>query len=430
MKELKYGTSGPDVELLQLAMQRSGYYDDAVDGVFGPRTLNALRRFQASFGLASDGIVGKNTWKQLRPFLVGYFTTKIRPGDTYYRLAKRYDTTVAAIQTANPRYNSENLEIGATLIVPYGFDLVPTNVHYTSELMELLIEGLYVRYPFIQEGSIGKSVMGKPIYSIIIGNGEKQAFFNASHHANEWITTPLVMKFMESYLNAYMNKSTILGRKAEMLYENTKLFAVPMVNPDGVDLVNGAIDKSNQYYKEATAISAEYSFIRFPDGWKANITGTDLNLNYPAGWEQAKQIKYAKGYVSPAPRDFVGTEPLSAPESRAVYEFTLANNFKLIFAYHTQGQVIYWKFHEIEPPHGYEIGQALAQVSGYLLDTVPDESSNAGYKDWFILEYNRPGYTVEAGLGMNPLPLAQFGTMYRDNAGLMVTALEETAKLD
>ena len=109
MKELKYGTSGPDVELLQLAMQRSGYYDDAVDGVFRPRTLNALRRFQASFGLASDGIVGKNTWKQLRPFLVGYFTTKIRPGDTYYRLAKRYDTTVAAIQTANPRYNSENL---------------------------------------------------------------------------------------------------------------------------------------------------------------------------------------------------------------------------------------------------------------------------------------------------------------------------------
>ena len=287
-----------------------------------------------------------------------------------------------------------------------------------------------MRYPFIQEGSIGKSVMGKPIYSITIGNGEKQAFFNASHHANEWITTPLVMKFMESYLNAYMNKSTILGRKAEMLYENTKLFAVPMVNPDGVDLVNGAIDKSNQYYKEATAISTAYSFIRFPDGWKANIAGTDLNLNYPAGWEQAKQIKYAKGYVSPAPRDFVGTEPLSAPESRAVYEFTLANNFKLILAYHTQGQVIYWKFHEIEPPHGYEIGQALAQVSGYLLDTVPDESSNAGYKDWFILEYNRPGYTVEAGLGMNPLPLAQFGTMYRDNAGLMVTALEEAAKLD
>ena len=108
----------------------------------------------------------------------------------------------------------------------------------------------------------------------------------------------------------------------------------------------------------------------------------------------------------------------------------MANNFKLILAYHTQGQVIYWKFHEIEPPHGYEIGQALAQVSGYLLDTVPDESSNAGYKDWFILEYNRPGYTVEAGLGMNPLPLAQFGTMYRDNAGLMVTALEEAAKLD
>ena len=90
--------------------------------------------------------------------------------------------------------------------------------------------------------------------------------------------------------------------------------------------------------------------------------------------------------------------------------------------------MIYWKYQDIEPPRGYEIGTALAEASGYTLDLVPAESSFAGYKDWFILNYNRPGYTVEAGLGVNPLPLSQFGTMYRDNAALMVTALEETAK--
>lgn len=428
MRVLKYGMSGPDVELLQLGMKRAGYYSDEIDGVFGPRTRNALRRFQASFGLNPDGIAGPATWRVLRPFIVGYFRTQIRSGDTFYRLAKRYDTTVNAIASANPSVDADNLRIGDSLIIPYGFDLVPTNVHYTSELMEYIVEGMAARYPFISVGSIGKSVMGKPIHSMVIGVGEKQAFYNASHHANEWITTPLVLKFAESYLKAYIDKTTILGRNAENLYNSTKLFLVPMVNPDGVDLVNGAFESKDKYYGEAEAIARAYPTIRFPDGWKANIAGTDLNLNYPAGWERAKEIKFARGFTSPAPRDYVGTAPLSAPESRAVYDFTRKNNFLLILAYHTQGQVIYWKYQDIEPPRGYEIGQALAQVSGYALDTVPDESSFAGYKDWFILDYNRPGYTVEAGLGMNPLPIAQFNTMYRDNLGIMVTALEAAAE--
>lgn len=428
MRVLKYGMSGPDVELLQLGMKRAGYYSDEIDGVFGPRTRNALRRFQASFGLNPDGIAGPATWRVLRPFIVGYFRTQIRSGDTFYRLAKRYDTTVNAIASANPSVDADNLRIGDSLIIPYGFDLVPTNVHYTSELMEYIVEGMAARYPFISVGSIGKSVMGKPIHSMVIGVGEKQAFYNASHHANEWITTPLVLKFAESYLKAYIDKTTILGRNAENLYNSTKLFLVPMVNPDSVDLVNGAFESKDKYYREAEAIARAYPTIRFPDGWKANIAGTDLNLNYPAGWERAKEIKFARGFTSPAPRDYVGTAPLSAPESRAVYDFTRKNNFLLILAYHTQGQVIYWKYQDIEPPRGYEIGQALAQVSGYALDTVPDESSFAGYKDWFILDYNRPGYTVEAGLGMNPLPIAQFNTMYRDNLGIMVTALEAAAE--
>ena len=44
----------------------------------------------------------------------------------------------------------------------------------------------------------------------------------------------------------------------------------------------------------------------FQVGWKANINGVDLNLQFPAGWENAKEIKYAQGFNKPAPRDFVG----------------------------------------------------------------------------------------------------------------------------
>lgn len=146
----------------------------------------------------------------------------------------------------------------------------------------------------------------------------------------------------------------------------------------------------------------------------------DLNLQFPAGWENARKIKFGQGYTKPAPRDFVGYGPLTEPEALAIYNFTLIHDFKLILAYHTQGEVIYWKFANYLPENSEEIGKKFAKASGYTLDITPPESSFAGYKDWFIQEYNRPGYTIEVGLGKNPLPISQFDKIYNDNIGILV----------
>ena len=59
-----------------------------------------------------------------------------------------------------------------------------------------------------------------------------------------------------------------------------------------------------------------------------------------------------------------------------------------------------------------------------LYADVPYESSFAGYKDWFIQRFRRPGYTIEAGRGENPLPLDQFEEIYRNNLPILVTAAQ------
>lgn len=420
---IKQGDRGPGVQLIQLALARSGFPPaGGTDGIFGPATKSALMRFQAANSLRADGIAGPATERALRPRLVGYATATIRPGDTMYKISRRFSADLSAVIAANPTLDPLDLPIGARLTVPLPFDVVPVEAAFTSTLLALCTEGLKARYPFIKLSSEGKSVMGRELKCISVGAGRKQLFLNAAHHANEWITSLFAMRFLEQYLKAVASGSRFFGYDAGALYSSVSFICLPMVNPDGVDLVTGEITPGSARYEKALAMN--YPGLPFPDGWKANIEGTDLNLQYPAGWEKAREIKYAQGYTRPGPRDYVGPAPLSAPESRAVFELTNKSDFAMTLSYHTAGEVIYWKYDGLEPPFSRAYGEALSASSGYPLELTPDASGNAGYKDWFILQYDRPGYTVEAGSGTSPLPLSQFARIFEANAPLVMRALE------
>ena len=422
MDILRFGDRGPAVEYLQLALSRLGY-KSGIDGNFGNETLRNVLAFQRNQGLVPDGIVGEKTWALLLPILRGYTYYTVKPGDTVYNLAKVFYTSPDAILRANPALVPTSLRVGTRIIIPYGFSLIPTNVSYTYMLYKLLVDGLRVRYPFLKVGSVGTSVMGNNLYSLKVGEGENEVFYNASHHANEWITTPVLLKFLEEYAESYARGADIFGYNAQNLYNAVTLYTVPMVNPDGIDLVNGAIDENSAFYRNALSYAQNYPQIPFPDGWKANIEGIDTNLSYPAGWDRAREIKFSQGFTSPAPRDFVGNAPLAAKESAAIYEFTRAHDFLLTLSYHTQGEVIYWQFLDYLPPNSREIGELFSSVSGYSLEATPYASSFAGYKDWFIEAFNRPGYTIEAGSGQNPLPISDFSKIYSDNIGILASGL-------
>ena len=387
MRNLYQGDRGITVRYLQLALSRAGY-PLALDGIFGEGTCAALGRFLGKEHVCeADG----EAWERLTPYLKGYEQTD----DGGIRL--------------------------------FDFPLVSTEVPYTSLLTCYVVEGLVARYPFLLRGNIRKSVMGREIPYLQIGTGKTQVCYNASFHANESITTPILLKFAEDFAKAYESGGELYGTPARELYQTYRLYLVPLVNPDGVDLVNGYLT-TGSYYRQAKRIGQQYFSIPFPTGWKANIEGTDLNLQFPAGWEMAKEIKFALGFDSPAPRDYVGTAPLSAPESAAMYRFTKEHEFALILAYHTQGEVIYWKYRDYEPKHSFEIAQYFGEVSGYTVETTPAESGNAGYKDWFIQDYNRPGYTIEVGLGVNPLPMDSFDGIYEANTGILTGGMTQLAQ--
>jgi g-D-glutamyl-meso-diaminopimelate peptidase len=426
MKILRLGSAGPSVQLLQLALTRAGFGPLALDGAFGRATQSALKRFQTAAGLTPDGAAGAATHTALRPYYTGYLVHIVRPGDTLWSIARARGAELTAVETANPGLAAPDLRPGDRVTVPLPFAVVPTDIDYASPLVDFCAEGLAARYPFIQKGVLGKSVMGKPLWYLRLGEGENRVFYNASHHANEWITTPVLLKFAEELAAAYAAGGTVYGQDVRRLLAASSIYIAPAVNPDGIDLVTGELD-SGPYYAAAERLAAGYPRTPFPSGWKANIAGTDLNLQYPAGWEQAKKNKYALGFTGPGPTDYVGPAPLSAPESRAMYDFTLSLAPALTLSYHTQGRVIYWKFLDFEPKNSRRIAETFAAVSGYAAEETPYASGFAGYKDWFIQQFDRPGYTIECGLGTNPLPVADFAKIYSDNLGILTLGAAVTA---
>ena len=62
---LKQGCTGSEVRTVQTKLKRWGYYDGAIDGIYGSRTKKAVIYFQKKNGLTADGIVGKKTFAAL-----------------------------------------------------------------------------------------------------------------------------------------------------------------------------------------------------------------------------------------------------------------------------------------------------------------------------------------------------------------------------
>ena len=180
-------------------------------------------------------------------------------------------------------------------------NIVPTTVNYNSSLLRQNLTSLIRAFPFLNIQVVGSSVLGRPIYVVKLGNGPKKVFYSASFHANEWITSVLLMKFIEDYANSYVENTSLYGYSIRNLFNSVSIFLMPMVNPDGVDLVTNSLLNNSPAYQYARIIANQYSFIPFPSGWKANIRGVDLNLQFPADWEQAKALKYSQGFTRSSP---------------------------------------------------------------------------------------------------------------------------------
>ena len=301
--------------------------------------------------------------------------------------------------------------------------IIKTNKNYTYDILKNDLLFLNYEYPFFKINNIGESTLREKIIYIKLGEGNKKLFINSSHHANEWMTSLVTMMFIEKYLKLYNKKEYYKGYDIKELWEKVSVFIVPMVNPDGVNLCL----KNKKIINEKIYIEIWKEYENKLEDWKANIRGVDLNLNYPAGWEQAVINKRKKGIDKPGPRDYPGPNAVSEIETKNIINFTKLYNFDMTISMHSQGQEIYYNYLNYKIDKAYEIGKKLEKVSGYLLTNPDYNSSFAGYKDWFIENFKKPGYTIEIGKGEDgkSLPLEKIEEIYGEVEEIFFMAIEE-----
>ncbi len=285
---------------------------------------------------------------------------------------------------------------------------------YTSQQLQSDAVKIKRLYPFVEQNVIGHTHMGQPIIEFQIGKGNKRVHYNGAFHANEWITSNVLMTFMNDYLLSLTNRRHMRGLHPAAFYEQVTLSIVPMVNPDGVDLVLQGLPEKKSFRESLLSLNNNK---RDFSQWKANIKGVDLNDQFPASWDLEKAQRESEAGA----RDYPGDAPLSEPEAIAMHKLAEEKQFDRVFAFHTQGKEIYWGYEGFEPPLSGTMAKELERVSGYK--SVQYVPSHAGFKDWFIQAYRRPGFTVELGEGVNPLPLEAFDEIYQEALGILLAGL-------
>lgn len=341
---------------------------------------------------------------------------QVKAGDSVWKLSRDRGVPMDVILLLNQSVNPNQLAVGQRLQLPLRVTWFVVDIRkpYDSAALREDLNRLMDIYPFIAYQNIGNTVMNKPIPELRIGKGKKKVHVNGAFHANEWITTPVLIKFLNQYLLALTNSSSIRGLAMWPYYEEVTFSMVPMVNLDGVDLVIHGLPNQEPYRSNVLSYNGGNTNFQ---GWKANINGVDLNDQFPALWER----EVARNPVERGPRDYPGTAPLTEPEAIAMANLTRQSDFDHVLAFHTQGQVIYWGFENREPAYAETIANEFARVSGY--EAIRNVESYAGYKDWFIYDFRRPGFTIELGTGVNPLPLSQFDEIYEESLGILLASM-------
>lgn len=287
----------------------------------------------------------------------------------------------------------------------YALDTVVPTDAYTHEQMLADLESIAGAYPdLVTLGSIGTSELGRDLPVVILGdvNAEHHVLIHGSIHAREHACTWLLMALVDYWTGNGIGD-----------YGDVCFHIIPMVNPDGVTIVQtGELPQELQsvYDRDVAQGYTSLSLTEYAAQWKANGKGVDLNRNFDAGWE----LFADRGSASS--ERYKGEAPFSASEAKALRDYTLKYDFDVTVSYHAMGSMIYYEYGSRTDVNAasLDLSRTIGNVNGYP-SLGSDGLDAAGYKDWAIDSLGIPSLTIEIGSESAPLKLRELDAVFARN---------------
>ncbi|MEZ5358685.1 MAG: M14 family zinc carboxypeptidase [Candidatus Zixiibacteriota bacterium] len=248
----------------------------------------------------------------------------------------------------------------------------PMGAYKTLSEINDYVDTLISHHPDLlsQKISIGTTYEGRDIWAFKLSDNpnvdedEPEILYTACIHAREVITPEVLFYFIEYMIDHY----TTLPSMANVV-NNTQMWFVPVVNPDGY------------YHNEVIAPNGGgiWRKNRKPT-WDGDI-GVDLNRNYGYGWAWDDYGSASDRYDY----TYRGPKPFSEEETRALRDFAYSHNFAVSLYVHSKGNYFMYPW-------------------GYIMGATSDDALFAAFGD-SISAYN--GYTTGR----------EYGTIYPINGG-------------
>jgi hypothetical protein len=419
----------------------NGYRDTQVASFFDGTEymdLNAITKALAAFGVPN--VVTGNDWYWNQSSAPGSGTSAFDPAKPLtVHLPNQSDTQLHVISFQGKIYvpiwyvmadlntlgyhPTWNGQVFLLAKFPPAHLIVNPYQTYSYTVMQKDIQTLKDMYPdLIQVKVVGKTVYGRNIYAVGLGKGKATVLISGAHHGREWITTELSMYMIDHYAYAYRNNQSIGGYNVKQVLDQTTIWFIPMVNPDGVTLA--------QFGTSVFPANVRASLISMNNGstnfarWKNNAQGIDPNRQYDGDWYAIPNIVNHPWYEF-----YKGTAPYQINEVKAVLNLINQVNPQEEIAYHASGGVIYWgyKISAANLSHFHDLALRMSNLTGYPLRTPPANEQGGGLTDWWTQKKGRPGFTIEVGpaVGEAPVPTRYFANIWSQNQAVGLELAEQ-----
>lgn len=291
----------------------------------------------------------------------------------------------------------------------------PCNFDYNTN--KKIIEDLIKEYPFLSVQVIGRTALGRGIFSLNIGNNKNSVIYVGTVHGSNRLTGLLLLLFAERLCHSIKHGHLLCSVDIKKAFSQLGVTIIPCLNPDGAEISAKGIKGARSMGSFVSSFSQDDIAL-----WRANAMGVDINCNFHSPVNKSRELEEEKGSSFPSPSFYGGEYPESEAETKALTRLCRMKSFRQCLDIHTGGDEIILSAGENEPAQSSMMAKILACSSSCNLTSAERDDCN-GIRNWFTDEFSRPAFTMKTGKVENPLPEELYAVYEKIEEALTVFAL-------